>query len=435
MILALFATLTIQKILIRLYTDMGDAKTIHFKFSVFRFFGAIIILTIPFLSIKSEENDLSVSFEYDFKGYIEYESRYFLEKDRKRVASKTNQSFATSFELFLENINDNWSVLFAPFARIDQRDPARTILDINEFYLSVNKPNWELKLGSKQIFWGVLESNHLIDIINQTNSSENIDLEDKFGQPMLNFTWIDQLGTFDFFLMTNNRKRRFVSSEGRPHTGFEESFKIGVFDNKKNLFDYIFRYENSGNIFDVGLYYFNGVARSPSVVTLSEQSQSDFFVLYPRIQQLAVDLQVTVASTLFKLEGLFRDSEREDYGAFGLGLEHTIYGLFNTRKDLALLVEYHWDEKDEESNSQFSNDIFFGIRLISNAEDDGQILLGVVQNLCDGSTTAFVEGSKRLPKDWKVNLEGRLFSLIDNNNPLTNLNDDTYLQLAITKFF
>ena len=407
----------------------------HLKSYSSQFVSAIIITLIPYLSIKSEENRLSSTFEYDFKGYMEYESRYFLKNDRKKVASRTNQSFATSFELFFGHINNDWSVLFAPLARIDQRDPARTILDISEFYLAVNKPTWELKLGSKQFFWGVLESNHLIDIVNQTNSAQNIDLEDKFGQPMLNFTLIEKLGTFDFFLMTANRKRRFVSSEGRPHTGFEESLKSGVFDNEKNQFDYIFRYENSGNIYDIGLYYFNGVARRPSMIASPEPRQSNLSTFYPKIQQLAVDLQITLGSTLFKLEGLFRESEIEDYGAFGLGFEHTIYGLFNTKKDIGLLIEYHWNQRNEDLDSQFSNDIFFGTRLISNAEDDGQILFGLLQNLNDGSTTAFMEGSRRLPRNWKVFFEGRLFSLIDNNNSLADLNDDTYLQLAITKFF
>ena len=171
------------------------------------------------------------------------------------------------------------------------------------------------------------------------------------------------------------------------------------------------------------------------MIASPEPRQSNLSTFYPKIQQLAVDLQITLGSTLFKLEGLFRESEIEDYGAFGLGFEHTIYGLFNTKKDLGLLIEYHWNQRNEDLDSQFSNDIFFGTRLISNAEDDGQILFGLLQNLNDGSTTAFMEGSRRLPRNWKVFFEGRLFSLIDNNNSLADLNDDTYLQLAITKFF
>ena len=69
-----------------------------------------------------------------------------------------------------------------------------------------------IETRSKQIFWGVLESNHLVDIINQTNSAENIDQEE-VRSAMLNFTLIDEWRMLDVFLMTGNRKRRFVSEE------------------------------------------------------------------------------------------------------------------------------------------------------------------------------------------------------------------------------
>ena len=36
---------------------------------------------------------------------------------------------------------------------------------------------------------------------------------------------------------------------------------------QKNDFDFIVRYENSGDLFDISAYYFDGLARTPEVIT------------------------------------------------------------------------------------------------------------------------------------------------------------------------
>ena len=42
-----------------------------------------------------------------------------------------------------------------------------------------------LLVGAAKVFWGTAESRHLVDIINQTDAVEDIDEEDKLGQPMV----------------------------------------------------------------------------------------------------------------------------------------------------------------------------------------------------------------------------------------------------------
>ena len=69
--------------------------------------------------------------------------------------------------------------------------------------------DWDLHLGVKQIFWGVTEFNHLVDIINQTDLVENIDGEDKLGQPMAHLSLVRDWGILDFHLLTGFRERTF----------------------------------------------------------------------------------------------------------------------------------------------------------------------------------------------------------------------------------
>jgi hypothetical protein len=66
------------------------------------------------------------------------------------------------------------------------------------------------------VFWGVTESSHLVDIINQSDFVENIDTEDKLGQPMVSLRWLPEWGTLDLFLMPLHRERTFQGLAGRP---------------------------------------------------------------------------------------------------------------------------------------------------------------------------------------------------------------------------
>ena len=77
-------------------------------------------------------------------------------------------------------------IVFVPFARLDGQDGERTHVDIREgYYRYVADQGWSLTLGLAKVFWGRAESRHLVDIVNQTDSVEDIDEEDKLGQPMI----------------------------------------------------------------------------------------------------------------------------------------------------------------------------------------------------------------------------------------------------------
>ncbi len=73
-----------------------------------------------------------------------------------------------------------------PFVRLDREDSNRTQADLREAHGLHAAADWDLVLGFQKVFWGVAESRHLVDIINQTDAVEDVDGEDKLGQPMIN---------------------------------------------------------------------------------------------------------------------------------------------------------------------------------------------------------------------------------------------------------
>ena len=76
----------------------------------------------------------------------------------------------------------------------------------------------ESRIGIRKEFWGVTETFHRVDIINQTDSVESFDGEDKLGQPMINISLETLSGSIDFFALLGSRERTFAGRFGRLRT-------------------------------------------------------------------------------------------------------------------------------------------------------------------------------------------------------------------------
>ncbi len=72
-----------------------------------------------------------------------------------------------------------------------------------------------MRVGFRKVFWGVTESEHLVDIVNQTDLVEDLDMEEKLGQPMVNLALIRDWGTIDLFVLPGFRERTFSGPQGR----------------------------------------------------------------------------------------------------------------------------------------------------------------------------------------------------------------------------
>ncbi len=116
-------------------------------------------------------------------GYAETELRVFPEHpgDRHQF-SHFDASLALEPEWFRRWEDANVTLTARPFARLDGQDNDRTHVDLRELMFHKSSDQWELKAGVGKVFWGVTESQHLVDVINQTDFVENIDEEEKLGQ-------------------------------------------------------------------------------------------------------------------------------------------------------------------------------------------------------------------------------------------------------------
>ena len=315
---------------------------------------------------------------------------------------------------FVYALSTDSELVFAPFFRVDSEDDKRTHGDVREFFWSTLGNRWEFSLGVKQVFWGVAEFNHLVDIINQTDLVENIDGEEKLGQPMAQLSLLRDWGTLDLFAMTGFRERTFPGREGRLRLPLEVDVGAARYeaDSGAAHIDLAARWSHQFRGLDVGVYHFSGTGRSPNLVPQPRQDEPPQLVPeYVLIEQTGLDAQYQAGNWAFKLEGIHRSGQGDRFTAVTAGTEFTIVGVFGSQLDLGLVAEYFYDERDElATDTLFEHDYAVGLRLGFNDASDSQALLGVIRDARSDETVLSLEASRQLGGHFSLGVEARVFT-------------------------
>jgi hypothetical protein len=314
-------------------------------------------------------------------------------------------------------------------------DDERTHLDIRELSFLWVKDKWEVRAGVSRVFWGVTESQHLVDVINQTDLVENLDGEDKLGQPMLRLTRIVENGAVDFFVLPYFRERTFPGINGRLRTPLVIDTDNPLFqssDQEKHV-DWAIRWNQTFGNVDFALSWFQGTSRDP--VLLPNAAGTALQPFYAQMKQAGLELQYTGEEWLWKLEAIHRKSLGQSYSAAVGGFEYTFVGINESAIDLGLIAEYHFDSRDLLATSPFQNDLFIGVRFAFNDAESTEILAGGIFDLDYSTKTFRIEASRRFGDSYKVTLEGQAFVDVDPRDPLAVFRQDNFIQLEIAKYF
>jgi hypothetical protein len=341
---------------------------------------------------------------------------------------------------------DSLRFTIKPFFRWDAADQERTHFDLREaYFLKVwKKPRLELRVGVDKVFWGVTESVHLVDIINQDDGVENIDGEDKLGQPMVALTVPRKWGTVSFYFLPYFRTRTFPGRGGRLRGPLRAEPDTAVFGDSRLRHwhpDIAVRYSHTVKAFDIGLHYFRGTSRDPAFTFGFNGREPVLRPVYEQIDQAGVDVQFTKGPWLLKLESIVRLRQKnavfreEDYVAAAAGFEYTFFRIFKTNADLGVLGEYLYDSRQRRAGTPFANDIFAGVRLALNNPQDSQVLAGAIQDLRSPERSFFVEASTRIGTAWKLTFEARLFTQTRPPSPLFAVRRDNLFMVELTYNF
>lgn len=342
-------------------------------------------------------------------------------------------------ELFVSTEDGRHAFTVAPFARLDSGDPERTHWDLRELYWRTYGDAWEFEAGLLRTFWGVTESQHLVDVVNQTDQVENPDGEDKLGQPALHGTWLADWGTIDVYVMPLFRERTFGGAEGRfrfPLLIDRDSAEVdGSLSVAARWFHFV-------GPLDIGVSGFYGTSREPRFVPVGPSDEpTGFAPLYEIVQQVGVDAQLILGGWLWKLEGITRSGQGDRLYVMTGGLEYTLGNLGNSGIDLGLIAEYSFDSRTADFDdppfavSIFADDLFLGSRLAVNDVQSTQLLGGAVLDVEFGTVSLLLEASRRVGESFTASFEIRSAANVDPEDPLYLFRRDTYAQLGVGFYY
>jgi hypothetical protein len=392
----------------------------------------ILILAILVVIITATEVRGQVKPYQEFTLELGLSNRIFFQPGLYEGQKQLYTSMLMQPEYDLEWKNGTQGIHFAGFVRLDLHDDSRTHLDIREFYYQKVFNSSEISVGLKKVYWGVTESVHLVDIINQADLVERFDGEQKLGQPMIHYSWLSHIGTFDFFYMPYFRARVFPGDKGRFRTPFilnSDRFKYESSAKEWNQ-DFAIRWSHYWGMFDFGLSYFYGTGREPIVNSIQE-----FNPVWGIINQVGLDLQATIGPVLWKFEGIVRKSQLQDMMGFTGGLEYTFGNVNNSGLDIGLLGEYIYDNRNDLALSGLQSDAFTGIRISFNDTQDTQILAGAIIDVNRSTKLYNIEASRRIRNSWRINLNTRLFQSVSDREFIYFIRNDSFFEFTVSRFF
>lgn len=166
---------------------------------------------------SENEEESKPDVPYSLSGYAAVELRSFPFEPGFQDQDDTHISPAFIFE---PEFNFKWRegkdrLTFKPYMLLDAYDNNRSHFDIRELSFLHQGKGWDVLVGVSKVFWGVTESRHLVDIVNQSDTVVDGDGEDKLGQPMINLNVEGDWGALAMFVLPRHRKRTFAGDDDR----------------------------------------------------------------------------------------------------------------------------------------------------------------------------------------------------------------------------
>jgi hypothetical protein len=394
----------------------------------------LLALAILLSALAAEAAEAS----WDVAANLDLEARYFVREPRwpGQASGDGNLSVAAAAGFRWRNQSGNQRAAIVPYARRDEADPERSLFDLREAYWALETDAFELLVGVNTVFWGVAESVHLVDIVNQTDAAADIDGEDKLGQPMLNLSAQRDWGLLSLYLLPYVRERTFAGSEGRLRAPLPVETGAAVFESGagNEHVDLALRYSHYLGSVDIGLSYFRGTSREPRL--LPDAAGTALVPHYDQIGQFGLDLQYTGNAWLWKLEAILREGYADSFAAAVGGFEYTFYQVAGSAADVGLLLEYQHDGRhDFEPLTIADNDVFVGARLALNDIQDTAMLAGFGHDTDTHESFVNVEAERRFGQNYVLEFRARAFAGAAPAAATHAIADDDYVELKLRRYF
>jgi hypothetical protein len=411
---------------------------------------------------------------------LEAESRAFFH------SGQAAQSVAAQFEAKGQVNGLKWRI--DAFARQFDPDPNRNTLDLRQALITAKQGAQEVQLGVGKVFWGVTESRHLVDVVNTPDFAQDLDGEAKLGQALISFSQsFDGAGRLTAYVLPFSREATIATLHPRLPFPLAGESRFQSPNQTALAARWQGRGENYGVAWDVAGSYFQGRARLPDFLpclrqgsgfsNTQNQNNCDLAGLMnappnlppalinvltalgllpseaelrrlaeqnlvlvpftPQEQRLGLELQAVQGAVAYKLEALYR--QRGTFMAARQSTWAAVAGVEISDQwrgwDVGYLAEFLYDQQRGLLQGRFDHDVFVGFRLSLNDVGGSTALGGVVLDRSGKEPLYTLKMQRRLSDDWRIGLNYRQFSGLQNPLERSVLRDDSRVGLVLERFF
>lgn len=396
----------------------------------------------------AEESEAPLTIE--LSGRLSVESRMFPASGAFAGQRSLASGFVAEPTLHLESASGR-SFTMAPFFRYDHSDPRRTHFDVREAYLlffgDAGSGGWEARLGAGQVFWGVAESQRLVDIVNQVDFVEHPGGEVKLGQPMAHVTWFGDWGTIEVLGMSYHRTRHFAGRSGRLRLPLLVAHEHVDYESAARQWhvDFASRYSYSSGPLDLGASVFDGTSREPFLLPGSHRDGEPVLLqYYAQILQLGLEAQLTLGSWLLKAEAIQRGGAlnllgvEQDYFATVVGGEYTFHAVAGA--DMTVFGEWSYDSRGptatpSRSPNTLENDVFVAARVAFNDVQSTELTASVLADVRRTTRALAFEFGRRISNAWSLRAEAVALLQVDRVDLHYEMRRDSFIDLGLTYNF
>ena len=377
----------------------------------------------------------------EFSGHGELQNRLFFQRGDFYLPDQAEQEYSyRSLSIspqWRAELDRNNAFTLRPFARHDLDDSSSTHADLREALWQHLDGVQEWRIGVDEVFWGVVESRHLVDVINQKDYLERIDGDAKLGQPLLNWNWRGRRSSVELFWLPLFREQAFADPGGR----FRPPLPVADADylNGANQHDgsAAIRWQYSGSGTDLALSYFDGIDREPLYIIANDPLRGLYIEpTYQSFAQWGLEAQQANGNWLFKSEAIYRDTDNSlDRNSWAgvAGLEYTFSDMLGG--DLGLMFEYLRDSRERQPADTFQDDLFVGLRYNAYSLASTQILAGFYQDRRHSGHIFKLKADTRVAERFKLAAELWFFDDLQQDELASFFHRDDYFEMSLQYFW
>jgi hypothetical protein len=330
---------------------------------------------------------------------------------------RTDISLAVRPYFKTEGLDGAFVLTLAPSAVLDAADSRRTMGDIGDGKIEFQRGTWSLAIGLNLLAWDTADMGHPFGKVNHAAISQNLTLEDKLAQPMLQVAKTTRYGDFSIIWMPYLREPALQALSQPYRTDLpvrpeNARYRVG---NDAWYQSFALRWSHAVSEFEGASAYID-MQRDAQLEPISFDGGGEPTALRPLVgnaMHFGVTASHVAGPTLWKVEAAGRiDAFSRSYGSANYctvsgGLEYTMLGARSSDAHLDLVLEGSLDSRGETAPVTYDDDAVYGVRLGIDKDSDSSLLLLGATDLESGGTSVRLEAEHQIAGQWSMRLEGR----------------------------